>query len=376
MKKTLLFFALALCANLLSAQCDDLFFSEYVEGYSNNKALEIYNPTGSAINLSGYSLVRFSNGSTTANDQKVIQLPDAILPSNGTYVIVVDLTDVADFDTQFDKPAWNGYNVIDTIFDSVTNLPVLDDDGNVLLGPQYNDSGSALFGTDYNEQYDLQCKSNVFLCPDYDTNNTMYFNGNDAVALITGAEVAADGSNLVDVIGVIGEDPTDDGNDAWLSADGGWLTKDKTLVRNADVVTGRNALADVVAQAGGTFIGAEWTIYPKNSFQYLRAHNSTCNTTTKPDEISCSTFVGTNDFNAVSFAMFPNPTSGLVKIEAEENINAISVFNFMGQRMYTQEFNNTNTAINIDLSNFATGMYLVDISFEGSKRSIQKLVID
>ena len=34
--------------------CTDLFFSEYVEGWSNNKALEIYNPTSNAINLDNY----------------------------------------------------------------------------------------------------------------------------------------------------------------------------------------------------------------------------------------------------------------------------------------------------------------------------------
>ncbi|UAA38608.1 ExeM/NucH family extracellular endonuclease [Paraneptunicella aestuarii] len=48
----------------------ELYFSEYVEGSSNNKALEIYNPTGADIDLaaSGYSLARFSNGGTTPAD--------------------------------------------------------------------------------------------------------------------------------------------------------------------------------------------------------------------------------------------------------------------------------------------------------------------
>ncbi|NJD58052.1 MAG: ExeM/NucH family extracellular endonuclease [Anaerolineae bacterium] len=46
----------------------DLFFSEYIEGSSNNKALEIYNGTGSAINLAagGYNVQMFFNGSATA----------------------------------------------------------------------------------------------------------------------------------------------------------------------------------------------------------------------------------------------------------------------------------------------------------------------
>ena len=47
----------------------ELFFSEYVEGSSNNKALEIFNGTGSAIDLaaSAYNVQMFFNGSTIAS---------------------------------------------------------------------------------------------------------------------------------------------------------------------------------------------------------------------------------------------------------------------------------------------------------------------
>lgn len=46
----------------------ELFFSEYVEGSSNNKALEIYNGTGAAVDLAagGYSVQMFFNGSAMA----------------------------------------------------------------------------------------------------------------------------------------------------------------------------------------------------------------------------------------------------------------------------------------------------------------------
>jgi predicted extracellular nuclease len=45
----------------------ELFFSEYIEGSSNNKALEIYNGTGAAINLStgGYNVFMSFNGGTS-----------------------------------------------------------------------------------------------------------------------------------------------------------------------------------------------------------------------------------------------------------------------------------------------------------------------
>ena len=45
--------------------CSDLFFSEYIEGSSNNKFLEIYNPTTTSVNLSNYSILIYGNGSPT-----------------------------------------------------------------------------------------------------------------------------------------------------------------------------------------------------------------------------------------------------------------------------------------------------------------------
>lgn len=59
-----LFFSL----NATALDCpSDLFISEYIEGSSNNKCIEIYNGTGAAVDLAaeGYSLVFFFNGNTT-----------------------------------------------------------------------------------------------------------------------------------------------------------------------------------------------------------------------------------------------------------------------------------------------------------------------
>ena len=60
--------AVASAALPASAQPADLFLSEYVEGSSNNKALELYNGTGAPIDLAagGYNVQVFFNGSGTA----------------------------------------------------------------------------------------------------------------------------------------------------------------------------------------------------------------------------------------------------------------------------------------------------------------------
>lgn len=50
-----------------SALASDLFISEYVEGTSNNKYVEIFNGTGATVDLSAYSLRIYPNGATTPN---------------------------------------------------------------------------------------------------------------------------------------------------------------------------------------------------------------------------------------------------------------------------------------------------------------------
>ena len=62
----------------------DLFFSEYIEGTSNNKALEIYNPTNEDISLSSYRIKMYFNGNTSAG--LTIQL-GGTLSQGGVYVV-------------------------------------------------------------------------------------------------------------------------------------------------------------------------------------------------------------------------------------------------------------------------------------------------
>ncbi|WP_030490182.1 lamin tail domain-containing protein [Micromonospora chokoriensis] len=60
--------ALGVTPTAASAAPTDLFISEYVEGSSNNKAIELFNGTGAAVDLTagGYQLQLYFNGSTTA----------------------------------------------------------------------------------------------------------------------------------------------------------------------------------------------------------------------------------------------------------------------------------------------------------------------
>ena len=69
MKKTLFALGCILSMVKLGAQCNELFISEYVEGTRNNKALEIYNPGTTTIDLSNYRVTRWQNGSAVWTSQ-------------------------------------------------------------------------------------------------------------------------------------------------------------------------------------------------------------------------------------------------------------------------------------------------------------------
>ena len=67
-----------------SAVAAELFISEYIEGSSNNKAIEIANFTGSPVNLANYSIKKQVNGAGTWDNEIVLS---GTLANGSVYVI-------------------------------------------------------------------------------------------------------------------------------------------------------------------------------------------------------------------------------------------------------------------------------------------------
>ena len=74
------------CGSTMDPGCTELFFSEYIEGSSFNKCVEIYNPTMSTVDLAagGYGIALYSNGA--ASPTSTDNLSGSII-SGGTYVV-------------------------------------------------------------------------------------------------------------------------------------------------------------------------------------------------------------------------------------------------------------------------------------------------
>ncbi|MDG2363173.1 MAG: lamin tail domain-containing protein, partial [Flavobacteriales bacterium] len=90
MKRVIFLFFAATLFSLTNtqAQCD-LFFSEYAEGTSNNKYLEIFNPTSADISLDGYAFPSVSNAPTTPGVLEYWNTftAGAVVPAGGVYIV-------------------------------------------------------------------------------------------------------------------------------------------------------------------------------------------------------------------------------------------------------------------------------------------------
>ena len=68
MKQILLSMSVLFAMSVNAQDCSELFISEYVEGPGQNNAIEIYNPTNAAIDLSAYTINRYGNGASSGPD--------------------------------------------------------------------------------------------------------------------------------------------------------------------------------------------------------------------------------------------------------------------------------------------------------------------
>ncbi|MEM6723131.1 MAG: lamin tail domain-containing protein [Bacteroidota bacterium] len=349
------------------APCTDLFISTYIEGFGNNRSVEIYNPTPNPIDLGGYTIGRFRNGSTSFSKQAI---PSAMIQPYDVHVITIDKRNPAG--TGFETPVWDGFQEWDVVTDDVTGDTIWiggDPANGAIFDVQYDDDGFPLVGDTYRDFLDLQGKTDVFINPVYEVSTSgMYFNGDDAVALLKGvnADPANDGSNILDVVGLIGDTRMQDGGElngiGWVDAQGNWLTRDRTLVRNANIQGGTGPVVFIL---GDTLAYSDWTVFGKNDFSPLESH-----------DCSCDPLVNTIEINEIPVNVYPNPSAiGQVVIEADENIENVRIFDFMGRLQFTKPEAGINQQVIIPTSGLDAGMYLFEIEFRDGQRSIRKVVL-
>lgn len=335
MKKVLLSFGLLLSAAVSAQDCDGLFISEYVEGWSNNKAIEIYNPTGQAIDLSAYMLIRYSNGANFVGPESGVVLSGMIQPYD-VYVAVLDKRN--ETGTGQDAPVWDS----------------------------------------------LQARADGFYSPDYNVSKAMYFNGNDAMVLAKGNLTDIANSQLIDVFGKIGEDPdVGDPYNGWTTEApfvgvGVVISTDHSLVRKSTIKKG-------VTQANIPAFNAmvEWDTLPavipmldangnpvmdgngnpriEGNWATLGNHDCECNELSVKDE------------SAIKLSIYPNPSAnGVFNFATESNIVNITVYSAVGQKVFSQEDKSGIQSFTIGNQ---PGVYLVNLETSNGVVTSRRVIV-
>lgn len=343
MKKALLFFSL-LASATYAQDCSKIFISEYAEGWSNNKAIEIYNPTGTAVNLSEYFVSRYSNGSASATVKNSVQLSGTV-PAYGVFVAVVDKQDPAG--TGQEAPIWDS----------------------------------------------LQVRADGFFSPVYDVSDAFYWNGNDAVVLAKGnlsglapttiiSPANVPGFAIMDIFGKIGENPGP--NTGWsttapynngagvvVSADHSMIRKEGVLKGVTTPVSSFNPLAEydtipavtyVMDENGDTIESQQGNPILFGNWFSLGEHDCNCNPLSVDNQVQ------------PELVVFPNPTTdGVVYIKGAAVVREVQVVNTLGQ-MISRVSNAGSPQMSIRFGN-DRGVYILRIVQVNGSVTTKRIVV-
>lgn len=306
-------FALFITTSSVWAQCDEPFFSKYMESLGSNKALEIYNPRATPLDLNGYVIKRYRNGETGSPANQHLALQGTV-PAFGVWVVV------------------NGQDTEQTLPEGGISPPsdprlraIADQLGNAYPGP-------------------------------------MYFNGDDAIEL-----VKVDGASeiTVDLIGKIGEDPGTawTANPPYVGSAGRWLTAQNTLIRRPEVKSG---VRSNPAQFNGL---AEWdTLAPRPQtgdttawWQPFGSHVCQCQTTARAD------------FERMErVEIYPNPAKDAIYFTLTRPAVETRILDMTGKMhgvLRPQAFNE------VSLAGFAPGVYVLQVRYRDGLQSHHKFVV-
>ena len=81
------------------------------------------------------------------------------------------------------------------------------------------------------------------------------------------------------------------------------------------------------------------------------------------DNVSYGAALANTSFNVANVKMYPNPTSNSFTIDAENNIENVSLFNVLGQKVVSKNYNSNSVIVNI--SNLQSGIYIVKTTING-----------
>ncbi|MBM3160044.1 MAG: lamin tail domain-containing protein [Bacteroidetes bacterium] len=351
MKKSLLAVLIFTSGFTFAQNCSKIFISEYVEGWYNNKAIEIYNPTSVPVNLNEYFVSRYSNGATTATLLNSVQLSGTIAPFD-VYVAVLDKQD--ENGTGQEAPIWDS----------------------------------------------LQARADGFYSPVYNTSNAFYWNGNDAVMLAKGTlpsnpALLINATNvpnfaIIDIFGKIGENPANEtgsaaGNDgAWStqfpysSGQGVLVTKDHSMIRKASIEKGVSTPVSffdpmlewdtippviyLFDENGDTIESVNGNVILFGNWFSLGSHDCSCNP------------VSVDELENHTVSVFPNPATEWLTVQLNGIAVKASLTDAFGKNIGTYRNLGTKSHLQVNVEQL-TGIYFLRIETIDGKTQMKKVIV-
>jgi PKD repeat protein len=82
-----------------------------------------------------------------------------------------------------------------------------------------------------------------------------------------------------------------------------------------------------------------------------------------------------NEHSLFNVSVYPNPTEGLFSVKSDELIKDIKVYSIIGQTIFSSNNLNAYVVNNLDLSNFTSGQYFIEITDQNGNRAIEKVIL-
>ncbi len=369
MKKTLLIAIFVLMTVLTvpaqeTADCSDLFFSEYVEGSGNNKALEIYNPTNEVVDLSYYFVARFSNGSSTFTGGGYTQL-EGFLPAHSVFILVNGQTeDIPEYNSPKCDPALQALaakypHLMDHEYPAPTYMN--GNDAIVLMKSENKDIndeniqiidifGEVGLGNKIEKEYGWSYVQDSLVSYHYfkvDQNN-------DTTVIETAGRVINYIVQHTDTAGTAPFGPY------WMA----W-TKDHTLIRKPSVKKGVSKNPD------GFVVTQEWDTLSsqKDDWSNLGSHTCDCgNTSSVPEPANALPQV----------YLYPNPvTYNTFEVISGQAIGKVTVMNLLGQEVFISgPIEGGNHSYRVTLpAETPPGFYLVRVGMKNGNSTVRKILV-
>ncbi|MGB3075475.1 MAG: lamin tail domain-containing protein [Chitinophagales bacterium] len=371
---TFLFLISLSCSTAFSQPCSDLFISEYVEGGSFNKAIEIYNPTTGTVQLDGYQLLLYSNGTTTASFKFKLHGP---LASHDVFVIVhpqADATLLTLADTTNIVCNWNGNDAIllvnNNVGDTIDGIGVVGEDP----GDEWPVSGGSTKDHSLVRTVETQEGTTDWAIGSqqwyaYAQNDFSQLGFHDVnICPVANPEIAisADSSSIPEGIGTFSIkinilNPNASATTAQVKVTGGTATQgtdyfftDQTVTFPAGsgdpVILTLTVVNDVIAESDETI-----EISLQNA-----TNNATIGASLVTLKIIDDEGLGIAVAKNIVLTTYPNPFDNLLHVESPFNIEEVSLHNVLGENML-QRFSPDSKQIDLELGQLPVGIYILKV---------------